>query len=74
MYTIKSNFFIYTVTLFICLNFCFLSNSVAQVDAPTTANYPFETIDVESVDFLAVTANSDFGLRGLCRLHEKCRW
>ncbi len=60
MRTIRSNFFIYTVTLFICLNFCFVSNSVAQVDAPVSANYTFETIDVPGVDFLALTASSDF--------------
>ena len=63
--TIKSNFFIYTVTLFICLNFCFLSNSVAQVDAegvpaPAEDTYTFETIDVPGVEFLAVAASSDF--------------
>ena len=63
--TIKSNFFIYTFTLFLCLNSLFLMNTDAQVsDGPAIGsaneNYTFETIDVPSVDFLALTASSDF--------------
>ena len=56
---IKTGFLIYTFTLFICFN------SFAQVVdepgvAPANANYTFETINVPGVDFLAVTASSDF--------------
>jgi len=60
---IKPSFLFYTFTLFVCLNSFFLENSVAQVkDEPVgiSANYTFETIDVEGVEFLAVTASSDF--------------
>ena len=56
---IKTSFLFYTFTLFICFS------SFAQVVdeprvAPANANYTFETIDVPDVDFLAVTASSDF--------------
>ena len=62
---IKSSFLIYTFTLFICLNSFFLRHTNAQTNnqsaaAPASANYTFETIDVRGVDFLAVTASSDF--------------
>ena len=66
MYTqIKTSFLFYTFTLFLCLNSFFLRNTAAQVSdepvvAPHNANYTFESIDVEGVDFLAVTASSDF--------------
>ncbi|MDE0318230.1 MAG: T9SS type A sorting domain-containing protein [Candidatus Poribacteria bacterium] len=55
----------YTFTLFMCFNSFFLKNSAAQVgDGPgigsASDNYTFETIDVPDVDFLAVTASSDF--------------
>ncbi len=53
---IKTNFLFYTFTLFVCLNSFFLSNTAAQI----SDNYTFETIEVEDVDFLAVTASSDF--------------
>ena len=53
---IKTNFLFYTFTLFVCLNSFFLSNTAAQI----SDNYTFETIEVEGVDFLAVTASSDF--------------
>ena len=53
---IKTNFLFYTFTLFVCLNSFFLSNAAAQI----SDNYTFETIEVEGVDFLAVTASSDF--------------
>ena len=48
-----------------CLNSFFPSNTAAQVDnepvvAPTGSNYTFETIDVPSVEFLELTASSDF--------------
>ena len=59
----KRNFRFYVFTLFLCLNSCFLGNSVAQVtDEPVgiSANYTFETIDVPGVEFLALAASSDF--------------
>ena len=60
---IKPSFLFFVFTLFVCLNSFFLGNSAAQVqDEPVglSANYTFETIDVQGVDFLAVTASSDF--------------
>ena len=66
MYTqIRTSFLFYTFTLFICFNSFFFRNSAAQVgDGPAiesaSENYTFETIDVPGVDFLAVTASSDF--------------
>ena len=60
---IKTSFLFYIFTLFVCLNSFFLGNSAAQVkDEPVgiSANYTFETIDVPGVEFLAVTASSDF--------------
>ena len=66
MYTqIKNSFLFYTFALFVCLNSFFLSNSAAQVGngstiGSTSENYTFENIDVPGVDFLAVTASSDF--------------
>ena len=66
MYTqIKTSFLFYTFTLFLCLNSFFLWNTAAQVsnesvDTPASAQYNFESIDVPGVEFLAVTASSDF--------------
>ena len=66
MYThVKTRFLFYTFTVFLCLNSFFLSNTYAQVDAepvvpPISSDYTFEAIDVPGVDFLAVTASSDF--------------
>ena len=62
---IKNSFLFYTFTFFIGLNSFFLRNTIAQdntqpVVAPANANYTFETIDVPGVDFLALTASSDF--------------
>ncbi len=60
---IKTSFLFYIFTLFVCLNSFFLGNSAAQVkDEPVgiSANYTFETIDVDGVDFLALAASSDF--------------
>ena len=62
---IKTNFLFYTFTLLMCLNSFFLTDTTAQdntepVVAPANANYTFETIEVPGVDFLAVTASSDF--------------
>ena len=44
-----------------CFNTFFLMDTAAQGDAAAAGeNYTFETIDVPGVDFLAVTASSDF--------------
>ena len=62
----KTSFLFYTFILFVCLNSFFLRDTAAQevnitpVAAPEDSNYTFETIDVSGVDFLAVTASSDF--------------
>ena len=63
---IKSSFLFYTFTLLVCLNSFFLRNAAAQTNnqpvIPTASVfYTFETIDVPGVDFLALTASSDFG-------------
>ena len=60
-----TSFLFYTFTLFMCLNFLFLMNTEAQdgdplITASASENYTFETIDVPGVDFLALTASSDF--------------
>ena len=62
---IKTSFLFYTFTLFLCLNSFFLPATTAQVgDGPAagsvTENYTFETINVPGIDFLALTASSDF--------------
>ena len=62
---IKTSFLFYMFTLFMCLNSFFLRNTDAQVDngpvfASASSNYTFETIDVPGVDFLELTASSDF--------------
>ena len=62
---IRTSFLFSTFTLFILLNSLFLRNTIAQdntqsVDIPATANYTFETIEVPGVDFLSLTASSDF--------------
>ncbi len=57
---IKTSLFFYMFTLFMCLNFFFLSNTEAQVAASASDNYTFETIDVPGIEFLALTASSDF--------------
>ena len=57
---IKTSFLFYTFTLLICFNSFFLTNTPAQVGESASDNYTFETIDVPGVDFLAVTASSDF--------------
>ena len=53
---IKNSFLFYVFMLFVCLNSVFLGDSAAQVNS----NYTFESIDVVGVDFLALTASSDF--------------
>ncbi len=62
---INSSFLFYTFTLFVCLNSFFLSDTAAQSNndsavASVASSYTFESIDVPGVDFLAVTASSDF--------------
>ncbi len=62
---IKTSFLFYMFMLFLCLSSFLVRNTAAQVGdepvvAPANANYTFETIDVPGVDFLAVTASSDF--------------
>ena len=57
---IRKIFFFYTFTLFVCLNSFFLISTPAQVGESASDNYTFETIDVPDVEFLAVTASSDF--------------
>ena len=67
MYTqIRTRFLFYMLTLFLCLNAFFLLNADAQVNitpvaAPEDPDFTFESIEVEGVDFLALTASSDFG-------------
>lgn len=56
----KSTFF-YGLMLFLCFSTIFLLNSVAQVTPESVSdNYTFETIAVPGVDYLALTASSDF--------------
>ena len=62
---IKTSLFFSIFTLFLCLNSFFLTNTDAQVgDGPSVGsaseNYTFETIEVPGVDFLSLTASSDF--------------
>ena len=58
---IKNSFLFFTFTLFVCFNSFFLMNAAAQDGiASASDNYTFETIEVPGVDFLAVTASSDF--------------
>ena len=60
---LKTRFLFFTFTLFLCLSSFFLRDTAAQVDDESvgiSASYTFETIDVPGVDFLAVTASSDF--------------
>ena len=61
----KTSFLFFMLTFFICVNFFFLTNTNAQVSitpvaAPDDSNYTFESIEVEGVQFLALTASSDF--------------
>ena len=63
---VKTRFLFYTFTLFLCLDSFLLLDTAAQevnitpVEAPADSAYTFESIDVEGVQFLAVTASSDF--------------
>ena len=59
---IKTSFLFFTFTLFVCFNFFFQMDIAAQDNAVALAsdNYTFETIDVPDVDFLQLSASSDF--------------
>ncbi len=62
---IKTGFLFYTFTLLMCVSSFFVGDTAAQgtpqfVAATDTPTYTFETIDVPGVDYLAVTASSDF--------------
>ena len=63
---VKSRFLFFTFTLFLCLDSFLLLDTAAQevnitpVEAPADSAYTFESIEVEGVQFLAVTASSDF--------------
>ena len=58
--------YLYIFIVFACASSFFLSNAAAQTqEGPALGavadNYTYDTIDVEGVDFLALTASSDFG-------------
>ena len=62
---LRNAIWFHTFTLFMCLNSLFLGDIDAQVDnqpvvATGGSNYIFETIDVPGVEFLELTASSDF--------------
>ena len=62
---IKTSFWFFIFTSLLCVNSFFLLNTEAQVtitpvDAPDDSTYTFESIDVEGVQFLAVTSSSDY--------------
>ena len=63
---IKNSFLLYTLTMLMCISLVFAMNSDAQVDDDemdvelVSDKYTFETIDVPGVDFLSLTASSDF--------------
>ena len=61
----KSSFIFYMFMLFLCFNSLLLTDTDAQGNNESTSpavdsNYTFETIDVAGVEFLAITASSDF--------------
>ncbi|MCY4553599.1 MAG: hypothetical protein OXC79_07985, partial [Candidatus Poribacteria bacterium] len=62
---IMHHFSFFIFLLFVCLFSLFLSNTDAQTENdPTPPSsqfiYTYESIDVPGVDFLALTASSDF--------------
>ena len=57
---IKTRFLFYMFTLSMCLNSFFVGNTDAQVKDEADSNYTFETIDVPGIEFLELTASSDF--------------
>ena len=61
----KISILLYMFTLFLCLNCFFVGNTAAQDNAESAEalardNYTFETIDVPGVEFLQLSASSDF--------------
>ena len=61
----KISFLFFTFTLFVYFNSFFPSNTDAQTDneptpSPPEFTFTYESIDVPDVDFLALTASSDF--------------
>ena len=61
----KTSILNYTLTFFMCFNCFFLNDTHAQTDndsipASPEFEYNYESIDVPGVDFLALTASSDF--------------
>ena len=63
---IKTSFLFFTFMLFTCLNCFFVGNIAAQDNAESpealaSDTYTFETIDVPGVEFLQLSASSDFG-------------
>ncbi|MDE0011824.1 MAG: T9SS type A sorting domain-containing protein [Candidatus Poribacteria bacterium] len=69
----KISFLFFTFTLFVYFNSFFPSNTDAQTDneptpSPPEFTFTYESIDVPGVDFLALTASSDFeGYAGYTR-------
>ena len=62
---IKTSFLLYMFMFSLCLNTLFLGNTDAQFitepfGASAGPNYTFESIDVPGVDYLELTASSDF--------------
>ena len=62
---IKTCFLFFMFTLFLCVSSFFLTDTEAQVNitpiaAPDDSTYTFERIDVPGVQFLTLTASSDF--------------
>ncbi len=53
---IRTGFLFFILTLFVCFN----GFGQTDAEAPANADYTFETIDVPGVDFLQVSASSDF--------------
>ena len=65
MHNLTKTSLFYMFTLLMCLNSLFLMNAAAQVGdgsviATGGSNYTIDPIHVDGVDFLAVTASSDF--------------
>ena len=69
----KISFLFFTFTLFVYFNSFFPSNTDAQTDneptpSPPEFTFTYESLDVPGVDFLALTASSDFeGYAGYTR-------
>ena len=57
---IKTSLLFYVFMCLIYLNSYFIMNADSQANASISDNYTFETIDVPDVEFLALTASSDF--------------